>query len=409
MADLKGKVYKFFNRLVEVIDEKSPKQWILYGHDNLLPNKLLRWVNESGTAKSCVSKIAEYIEADGFVNPATVAYQFNKEQKADDFLSDIAQQVAIFGGFALLIKRNAFNEPKYVEVLEFQKIRKDKKDKTKLWYNRNLGNTQYKESDWQWFPAFNPNAKDVFTKFEQGEIAYFYKKSADNPHYPVPDYYAGIEDVITSAELSKVDLEMAWNGFMPSALITLIGNPNQVIPDSHNRTLDDYYDEVFESFTGGVKDRDGMAGRFGVLKMWASTKDEAPVFQSFDAKSVIDASNAKRDIINREVCRLFKVPPVLVGYSEATILGNQLALSNSQKVLIDVVNPMQRFITDSLKSIFPNLDFLISQKQPLTVADPSLLDVLTVDEKREIFFGLKPLQNDTTNNQSGTENIRTVQ
>jgi hypothetical protein len=42
MADIKGKVYKFFNRIVEVIDDKSKKDWIFYGYDNLFPNKLLR-------------------------------------------------------------------------------------------------------------------------------------------------------------------------------------------------------------------------------------------------------------------------------------------------------------------------------------------------------------------------------
>ena len=122
------------------------------------------------------------------------------------------------------------------------------------------------------------------------------------------------------------------------------------------------------------------------------------MLQSFDAKGILEASNSKRDIINREVCRLFKVPPVLVGFSEATILGNQLALANSQKVLIDTVNPMQRFITDSLKTVFPAMDFTISQKQPVAVPDGALLDVLTADEKRNIFWGLEPLTVNTTQN-----------
>ena len=398
MADIKGKVYKFFNRIVEVLDERTVKNWIFYGYDNLFPNKLLRYINESGTAKTCVDKIAEYIEADGFVQPATTLYQFNNDQKGDDFLTDIAQQVSIFGGFALLIRRNAFNEVKQAEVLSLDKIRKDKDNAKKLWYNKNIGTIQFQERDWIEYPLYDPKAVNVFEKYPQGEIAYFYKKSADNPHYPIPSYYAGIEDIISSAEISKMDLELALNGFMPSSLITFIGNPNQEIPDSHGKTVDDYYDEVLESFTGGIKDRDGLSGRFSLLKLWASTKEEVPVLQSFDAKGILEASNSKRDIINREVCRLFKVPPVLVGFSEATILGNQLALANSQKVLIDTVNPMQRFITDSLKTVFPAMDFTISQKQPVAVPDGALLDVLTADEKRNIFWGLEPLTQNTTQN-----------
>lgn len=398
MADIKGKVYKFFNRIVEVLDERTVKNWIFYGYDNLFPNKLLRYINESGTAKTCVDKIAEYIEADGFVQPATILYQFNSEQKGDDFLTDIAQQVSIFGGFALLIRRNAFNEVKQAEVLSLDKIRKDKDNAKKLWYNKNIGTIQFQERDWIEYPLYDPKAVNVFEKYPQGEIAYFYKKSADNPHYPIPSYYAGIEDIISSAEISKMDLELALNGFMPSSLITFIGNPNQEISDKNGMTYDEYYDEVLESFTGGIKDRDGLSGRFSLLKFWASTKEEVPVLQSFDAKGILEAGNAKRDVINREVCRLFKVPPVLVGFSEATILGNQLALANSQKVLIDTVNPMQRFITDSLKTVFPAMDFTISQKQPVAVPDGALLDVLTADEKRNIFWGLEPLTVNTTQN-----------
>jgi hypothetical protein len=354
-----------------------------------LPNKCLKYINDSGTAKLCTAKVAEYIEADGFISDIESAKKVNKYQTGDDFLRDIALQVSVFKGFALLVKRNGFDIPVEAEVIAFEKIRR-KKDGSGFFYNKNVGNSKYKESEWEFYPSFKLNERGISTQYPQGEIAYFYKKSADNPHYPIPSYYAGIEDVISSAEISKMDLELALNGFMPSSLITFIGNPNQEIPDSHGKTVDDYYDEVLESFTGGVKDRDGLSGRFSLMKLWASNKDEVPVLQSFDAKGVMEASNAKRELINREVCRLFKVPPVLVGFSEATILGNQLALANAQKVLIDTVNPMQRFITDSLKTVF-NMDFAISQKQPVAVADSALLEDLSPDERRRIFWGLEPL------------------
>jgi hypothetical protein len=381
-------VFKFYNRFVEIVKDLSKKDYIFYGNDNLLPNKLLRYINESGTAKQCVTKIAEYIEADGFVSDLTALHRFNKEQKGDDFLSDIAQQDSIFSAFALLVKRNGFDEEVEAEVLPFDKIRRDKT--SGYWYNPNVGNIKYKENEWQFYPTYNPKATNVAATYPQGEIAYFYRKSADNPYYPIPDYYAGIEDIITSSELSKMDLEMSLNGFMTSGIITFIGNPNQVIEGSRNMTLLQHYDEMMQEFTGQVKNADGFSGRMSLMTTWANSKEEAPVLQTLDAKAIIDASNAKRDAINRDVCRLFKVHPVLIGFSEATVLGNQQALSNAQKILIDTVNPMQRFITDSLKSVFPKFDFTISQKAPVAVADSVLLEVLTEDEKRRIFWGLEP-------------------
>lgn len=394
---MKGKIFKFLNRIVEVIADGSRKDFILFGYDNLFPNKLLKYINESGTAKTCIDKVAEYIEADGFIDKKTFSFKFNSEQKGDDFLSDIAEQVSTFNGFALLIKRNAFDEVKEAEIIPFDKIRKDKEYKKKLWYNKNVGTAQYKDKEWVSYPVFSKHNQNIFDEYPQGEIAYFYKKSASNPHYPVPSYFAGIEDILTSAEIQKMDLELSLNGFMPSALITFIGNPNQEIPDSKNKTLDDYYNDILQEFTGGIKDRDGLSGRFSLMKLWASNKDEVPVLQSFDAKAILESGSAKREVIDRVVCRLFKVPPVLVGFSEATILGNQQALANAQKVLIDVVNPMQRFITDSLKTVF-DFDFTISQKSTVTVADPALLQDLTEDERRNIFFGLEPKQITNANN-----------
>jgi hypothetical protein len=38
------------------------------------------------------------------------------------------------------------------------------------------------------------------------------------------------------------------------------------------------------------------------------------------------------------------------------------------------------------------MDFTISQVQPLAVADSALLDVLTANEKRNIFWGLEPIE-----------------
>ena len=387
MASVNG-VFKFFNRYVEIIKDLGSKDYILYGHDNLLPNKCLKYINDSGTAKLCVAKVAEYIEADGFVSDIESAKKVNKYQKGDDFLRDIALQVSVFKGFALLVKRNGFDIPVEADVLSFEKIRR-KKDGSGFYYNKNVGNEKYKESEWVFYPEYNKNARGIATQYPQGEIAYFYIRSAENPYYPIPDYYAGIEDIITSAELSKMDLELALNGFMPSALLTVIGDPNQVVQGETNKTNREVIEDTLAEFSGAVKDKNGLSGRFSLATMWAHTKEEVPVLQTFDAKAIIDASNTKRDAINRDVSRLFKVPPVLVGFSEATVLGNQQALSNSQKMLIDAVNSYQRFITESINEVFVG-DWSISQKTPAAVSDPALLAVLTEDELRRIFWGLEP-------------------
>jgi hypothetical protein len=174
--------------------------------------------------------------------------------------------------------------------------------------------------------------------------------------------------------------------------MTFIGNPNKVIDDQNNRTYKDYIDAQLQEFTGAKKDGDGLSTRFSLLTFWAGSKEEAPIYQPFDSKGIIEASNTKRDLIDRIVCRLMKVHPVLIGFSDATILGNQQALSNAQKELINTVNTDQRFISASLKTIYPDLDFNISQIQPAFVSDANVISKLTEEEIRNIFFGLQPIE-----------------
>jgi hypothetical protein len=382
-------IHKFVNRFIEIVKDLGSKSWIFYGKDNLLPNKLIKWVNESGTAKLALNKYAQYIDADGFVDERTALTHFNDYQNGDQLLSDISIQQAYFKGFVLFIQRDGFNKIKSTKVIPLDKCRKDK-EKDIIWYNPTLFTSKFQEIKWKSYPIFKKENR--YIDAQEGEIAYFYKKSADNPYYPVPDYYAGIEDIITSSELSKMDLEITWNGFLTSGSMTFIGNPNKVIDDQNNRTYKDYIDAQLQEFTGAKKDGDGLSTRFSLLTFWAGSKEEAPIYQPFDSKGIIEASNTKRDLIDRIVCRLMKVHPVLIGFSDATILGNQQALSNAQKELINTVNTDQRFISASLKTIYPDLDFNISQIQPAFVSDANVISKLTEEEIRNIFFGLEPIE-----------------
>jgi hypothetical protein len=380
------KLMKFLNRFVEIVKDLGSKPYIFYGKDNYLPNKLVKWVNESGTAKLALNKYAQYIEADGFVDETTQQFKFNEHQTGNQFLYDVSIQQSYFKGFALFIQRDGFNKPK-AKVLALDKCRKDK-DGEGIWYNPTLFTAKFEEIKWKQYPIYK--RENTILTAPDGEIAYFFKKSAENPYYPIPDYFAGIEDIITSAELSKMDLEITWNGFLTSGSMTFIGNPNQVIEDETGKTYKQYIDDLLTEFTGAKKDGDGLSTRFSLLTFFANNKEEVPIYQPFDTKGIIDASNAKRELIDRNVCRLMKVPPVLIGFSEATVLGNQQALSNSQKELINTVNSDQRFITECLKTIFPELNLEITQFQPALVADPVLMNYLTEDEIRNIYFGLPP-------------------
>lgn len=372
-----------------------------YGTDNLLPNRLLKYISDSGVARRCVSKLTEYIAADGFVDAASADKEVNSKQTADKLLAEVANYAAFFNGFALHISRNAKGEIASVKNIPFQCVRQ-KLDTNFVQVNLTYGQPYFRRDEVKTYPKYYGKVLplNLLTKdtYKNGEVLYWFKQTADNTYYPIPDYYAQIEDIRTSAEISKMDLELALNGFMPSFMITMVGDIDDTTKDDSGMTELDYIREDFKQFTGQIKDSEGLAGRFKGMLNFAKSKDEVPVLQQFDVKGVLDSSNAKRDVIDRAVCRLFGIHPVLVGYADASILGNTQSMANASLELNRVVNPVQRMITEAFETLYEG-DWTISEYTPITYVDPALYQDMTQDERRNKFLGLEPITNVTVNQQ----------
>ena len=366
-----------------------------YGVDNLLPNRLLKYISDSGVARRAVSKVSEYIASDGFVDRTLADKKVNPKQTADKLLAEIANYAAFFNGFALHISRNAKGEIASVKNIPFQCVRQ-KTDLNFVEVNLTYGQPKYDKGQSKTYPKYFGEVLPVnlLTKdtYKDGEVLYVFKETADNAYYPVPDYYAQIEDIRTSAEISKMDLELALNGFMPSMMITVVGDVDDVNKDDSGMTELDYVHEDFKQFTGQVKNSEGLSGRFKAMLNFAKTKEEVPVLQTLDIKSILDSSNAKRDVIDRAVCRLFGVHPVLLGYSDASVLGNTQSMANASLELNRVVNSAQRMITEAFEKLYPLGDWTISEYTPITYVDPALFQDMTQDERRNKFLGLEPIE-----------------
>ena len=388
------KVLPFQNMFIpEKVDRATGVYF--YGKDNKLPNKLMSWVLDSGTAKKAQSKRANYISADGFTNKASGEFKVNPNQSADQLLNEIAGYQSFFKGFALRVKRNLTSTEFRVDCLAFQDIRK-KEDGT-FTYNPSLSSNKFDKKKEVILHPFKRelNTEEMQQRIEHGELVYAYNKSADNSYYPIPDYYAGIEDIRSSSELQKFDFETVMNAFVTSAILTLIGEKDDITKDESGMTELDYFMEELEKFTGNVKDSDGVSGRMRMLIMTARNKDEVPVLTPFDAKVIVDASNTKREIIDRSVCRLFGVHPVLIGFSDAAVLGNTQAIANASQELNNDVIPDQRLIAEVFNLIYQDKDWTVSSFRPIQYVPDAFLSVLTESEKRQL-IGFPELEQQTT-------------
>lgn len=392
-ANFFTKVYRSIQAAVVKITEDKTKGDYLYGRDNLFPNKLLDVVSDSGTAASCITIKADFIYGDGFADENVGKELVNPNETFDALLDKISPYSSTFEAVVFNVQFGTDGQPAATYNIPFQTVRKKKDGTFKV--NPNYGLTDFKEDETIIYKPFNKNQPpeerlaEVAAQIEKhrkqlGQILYVFRETPKAIHYPVPDYFSGIDDVRADAEMSKMEIENAINGFMPSAILTLIGEVDNATEDEDGKTDQDKLDETLMSFTGA------KGGRSKLAVMTAKTKEAVPVLQSFDAKAMFDAINGATDRLARKVCRHMGVPPVLIGLSTPGQLGNNQELANYMQLFVFTVLKNQKQIIEALNTIYPDKDFSIAPLQLLKYVPDKVWDKLTDDEIRAL-GGYAPL------------------
>lgn len=392
----------FLNRFIPRQKNTGNADYIPYGKDNKLPQEIIELIGNNGTAMRAMRMRSKYIYADGFSENFDLPA--NPKQTVNQLLAEVVVPVAMMQGFCLQVLRNGEGKVAEVHYLPLEWVRKHPDGGFSV--NKTLG-TARESRDWDHHPVYL--GREATTKQmeamrkeygKNAEIAYFYQKDAISFDYAIPDWFASEFDVRTGTELMLLDNEMVTNGFMPSAIITFPGNIDDETPDDKGKTAADYRDDVIRGFTGNSRNTEtGKSGRMRVAVFDVGSKEEAPIIDTVAIEKIISGSIEKRDDIDRRICRLFGVRPILLGFEEASILGNQQALANaSMQLAMDVVGE-QQLICEAFKDVF-GIDFSISRFIPLNYIPDRILEDLTQDERREIVSyapTIKPATDGSTN------------
>jgi len=359
-------VVYFRNILPQTYKDKA-NGYYKYGYNDQLPLDLINIINNSGTAKKACKKYSDYIQADGFVNEIASNYKVNGKETADKILGKIALSFGYFAGVALHVSRLGNGAVGKITVMPFHKVRRGINGD--FYFNNTIGTEKYEKDKWvtlQPFKGTIANYNDIIDNKEnyggRGEILYVYDGNPfDSDIYPIPDYVASLEDLKTSSELSKMDYEAVLNGFALGGIMTFIGI-DDTTEDEDGLTDRQKVESAMMQFTGLKKNKDGLTDRFGVMTNFVATPEQVPTFTGNDPKPILEASNTKRDIIERAVCKLFGVHPVLLGFSEASVLGNDKAIAQASDMLRITVNPIQRLITETFEMLYgTSIDWTISE------------------------------------------------
>jgi hypothetical protein len=356
-----------FKNILPVTTEKKGDGYFRYGWNDNLPLELIEAINNSGVAKKAAKKYAEYIQADGFVSPVASGFKVNSKQTADKFVGIFATSWSYFNAVVIHVSRLGNGRVGKSEVMPLQKFRRGING---TWfYNPTIQTDKYRRDEWVELQDFQGEvatfeAMDINVNHfgGRGEILYVYNGNPfDSGHYGLPDYLAAFEDLKTSSELSKMDYEAVLNGFVLGGIMTFSG-VNETTEGEDGLTDRQRVEEAMTQFTGLQKNKDGLTSRFGVLAHFVETPEQAPTYTATDPKPILEASNTKRDIIERSICRLFGVHPVLLGYSEAAVLGNTNAIEQARKELREAVKPVQGLIQETMATMYGNnIDWTLSE------------------------------------------------
>lgn len=397
---IKSKVFGFLNRIVKINDAVYSDDIIKYDTDNKFPQNIIKYISESGTATRCVDELERYATAEGFVDAELGNTKVNETQTLNDLLEELNQQSVYFEGNALHISRKTDGTIASIRVIPFENIRRSK---DYLIYNPTYSSDKYdkqKDKKHPYFkaPVLNSEQLMEVAAFgeDAGEILYTYNKRPGAYIYPIPSFFSAISDIETDAELSKYELEAVNNSFLPSGILTLIGNVNYEVTDENGRSEWDDINDNLEAFTGNVKDDKGASGRNKLLVLQAATKDQVPNYQPLNNEGILNAVESATKRIENKVARVFGVPPFIIGIGGSVgfatnIISDNITLFNNRVLKI------QRLSTRGLSKCFPNKDFTVTTLMPIKYLDPIILNKLTNDELRAL-GGYQPLNQQTNGN-----------
>lgn len=285
-----------------------------FGEFNDTPQRLQEIVAASPTGKACVGLFADFLAGRGFASPALGALVLNsKGDTADSTLRKVADDYALFGGFALHVNYNALGEIVSVCHVPFEWLRFEELDdkfafsRVALhpdWGRRFTRLRPFRPSDVQWLDLFNPDPSEIARQVERdggwdkyrGQILYY--SNAGDKVYPMPIYEAVVTDMSNEEGLSNITQRNVRHNFLPAGMVVDYDNTNNS-GEQENETK-----KELAEFQGDTK-----AGQ--LLYVTLRNGDKAPEFVPFVAKN-FDKDFEKAEAKTPQIIgRAFLQPPIL--------------------------------------------------------------------------------------------------
>lgn len=398
LGDIKTKISRAAKNAVAVILKSGATERYHYGEMDNLPNAIIASVDNSGTATACIERLEQFIKGDGFILQGLDDVKANKNQTLSAVLSEQVTNVSYLEGYALRLIFDPFGHVKKIYNIDIKTLRRVRNG---FEFNPLNGEVGLISNETKWYPEYDNErtteqrreliAKQVRNHGEQlGEILYIFRKGLGRYYdiYPVPRYYANIEDIVSDGKISKLDLRNIAQGFRTPVVISTgpIDDQNE---DEEGKTSQDYFDEALQDFTG----EDASP----ILHLKGSTEEFKPSITVINIAEILDQTDRASDRIAKRVARVMGVPDTLIGIAKEGQLGNATELKNQMSLFALTVFGRQQMIKEGydrikdilklegMEAITEPLDFTLSTLRPFDFIPESVIANLSTEEQKELF------------------------
>lgn len=316
--------------------------FIGWGKDNKYPYYLFEIYSRCATLQSIINGSIDYTIGNGISFEGIPDYILKENERGDTLNDTIGKSITdrwIFGGFALKVRYNAFNEIASVEWVDFRKVR----------VSEDLKEVFVFDYETRKYGSHRPIKYLSFSNEEQAPAKILYYKGIKSRGcYPIPDYQAAIISAETQIEIQEFHYNNIINNFSANKVINF--NNSEGMTDE---VREDIERRVIEKYTGANKAGTLMVS-FNGHKDNAMTVDSIPD-DNFDTKYTSLSPETRENLFIS-----MRAQPQLFGLNLSTGFNEQefneaFALYNKTAII-----PKQNEVKRVFKKLFPTGSIIFS-------------------------------------------------
>lgn len=322
------------SNIVKPIETTTARGFITWGKNNDFPDYLLDLRQNVSTLRALEDGLRDYIAGDGVeVNVPQFQDQVNSQgQTLEDIVGFIAEDLAIYGGWALNILRNRVGGIAEIYYLPFFNIRVSEDLKTIYYahdWGKSFGRVKYIE-----YPAFDPDDKTQYSSI------FYFKNSHGLNNYPEPVYSSALLACETEKLINHFHLNSINNNFNGSYIINFnSGKPNQ----TQKEEIENHF---YDKYTGPEN-----ASR--PVLCFNDSKDNETTIAKIDSEDYGERYKTLSERTKQELFTAFRAVPNLFGIMTETTGFSEQEFAEAFKLFNrTMVMPIQKSISRSFDKIF---------------------------------------------------------